>query len=141
MKKHVWICSGCAARDSAKIRPFRCKVCGARFVDVVELKEAKVEPRAVVDREFNDRVAAQIIANRQLCRLMPSKQEALEIMEWAFEAKDAEEAATEDVANYRTFFERPWIDDAHWRTAYDLALEIWAKAHEEHVKKQKQAVF
>jgi len=141
MAKHVvWICSGCASRNPAKIRPFRCKVCGARFVDVTELKEAKVKPKkVVVDNEFNDRVAAQIVANRQLGRAMPGKQEALEIMEWAFESSDAEEAAPEDVANYRTYFDRPWVDDAHWRTAYDLALEIWEKAHKEHVKKQ--AVF
>jgi site-specific DNA-methyltransferase (adenine-specific) len=34
----VWICSGCAERETAESRPERCKVCGAPFVDVGDLE-------------------------------------------------------------------------------------------------------
>jgi hypothetical protein len=82
-------------------------------------------------------------AVRQSGRGMPAsreeRQHALTILEWAHSSQDAEQAAPDDVRLLRVFWERPFVDEAHWRVAYDLALDAWKKAYEIH--KQKQAVF
>jgi hypothetical protein len=71
---------------------------------------------------------------------MPSssedRQHALTIMEWAHDDAVAEASDPELVAAYREVCKRPFGSEAHWRTAYDLALDIWAKAREEQLKKQ-----
>lgn len=110
---------------------------------MTELKEAKPgKPRrgkikkTKEERAFDDRVASMIVANRELGRSMPASKEALDIMEWAFDSQFAEEVAPQDTKNYRGFFSRPWTDEAYWRTAFDLALEIWQQAHDEHLKRQ-----
>lgn len=89
---------------------------------------------------FEERAAAHVELNRKLSRLMPVAREdcvvALDVMEWAHGSPDAELTAPEDVANYRAFCTRSWIDEAHWRTAYDMALGIWKQAYSEHLRKQ-----
>lgn len=64
------------------------------------------------------------------------RQCALAIMEWAFESKEAEEASTL-VNAYRKFFLSPFVDEAHWRCAFDMALDIWKVGDD----LRRQAVF
>jgi hypothetical protein len=89
--------------------------------------------------EFGERAAAHVALNRRLKRGMPAssadRQLALRIMAWACEA-EAETVAPEDVKNYRTFCGNQWVDEAHWRTGFDLALGIWKQGYEDHCKKR-----
>jgi hypothetical protein len=89
--------------------------------------------------EFGERAAAHVALNRKLGRAMPAEKAsrvvALRIIEWAH-GQDAEDVAPADVANYRVFCRSPFVDEAHWRTAYDLALGIWKQGYDEHLRKQ-----
>jgi hypothetical protein len=72
---------------------------------------------------------------------MPSssedRQRALDIMEWAYGTQaEPWEAAPELVTAYRKFCERPFVDEATWREAFDLALGIWKKAYDERLRRQ-----
>jgi hypothetical protein len=89
--------------------------------------------------EFGERAAAHVALNRKLGRVMPAARAervvALDIMEWAH-GEEAERVAPEDVANYRLFWQNLFVDEAHWRTAYDLALGIWKQGYDDHLRKQ-----
>ena len=69
-------------------------------------------------------------------RSSEDRQHALDVMEWAHDSAAAVEAAPEEVRRYRAFCERVFVGEAHWRVAFDLALEIWAKGYTLHLKKQ-----
>ena len=111
----------------------------ARSPDERERLKA-VARHAVQSPDFGERAAARVVINRVLGRSMPSspgdRQHALAIMEWAHAAPDAEAAAPETVAGYRIFCKSFWSDEAHWRTAFDLALDIWVSARAIHLERQ-----
>jgi hypothetical protein len=63
------------------------------------------------------------------------RQAALTIMEWAYEEGAA--VGSTLVNAYRKFFERPFVDEAHWRCAFDMALDIWKTGDDQ----RRQAAF
>jgi hypothetical protein len=89
--------------------------------------------------EFGERAAAHVALNRKLGRCMPTEKTArvvaLRIIEWAC-GQEAEVVAPVDVANYRVFCRSSFVDEAHWRTAYDLALGIWKQGYDDHLRKR-----
>jgi hypothetical protein len=63
------------------------------------------------------------------------RRNALTIMEWAHDDPAAEAAAPELVAVFRKFCTQTFgQDEALWRTAFDLALDVW-KAEREAMKR------
>lgn len=64
------------------------------------------------------------------------RQAALTIMEWAHDDPQAEASAPDLVREYRAFCKTPFgSDEALWRQAFDLALDIW-KADQDRRKRE-----